>query len=102
MKYLYFTLILLLSVTFIKAQSGLELLEGTYISYEGDGLKIREIMKKGDGFIETVSFEDEEDYSNASLSERLGRYKAFQENPQLVDFLHRVDLDNNFNPAWEP
>ncbi len=61
MKYLYFTLILLLSVTFIKAQSGLELLEGTYQSYEGDGLKIREIMKKGDGFIETVIFEDEEE-----------------------------------------
>ena len=39
----------------------------------------------------STSFEDEEDYSNASLSERLGRYKAFQENPQLVDFLHRVD-----------
>ena len=36
-------------------------------------------------------FEDGEDYSNASLSERLGRYKAFQENPQLIDFLHRVE-----------
>ena len=39
MKYLYFTLILLLSVTFTKAQSGLELLEGKYQSQEGDGFK---------------------------------------------------------------
>ena len=39
----------------------MELIEGTYQSYEGDGYKTREIMKKGDGFIETVIFEDEEE-----------------------------------------
>ncbi|OUT93632.1 MAG: hypothetical protein CBB92_14505 [Flammeovirgaceae bacterium TMED32] len=59
MKYLYFTLILLLSVSFTKAQSGLELLEGKYQSQEGDGFKTREIKKKGDGFMETVIYEDE-------------------------------------------
>ena len=35
--------------------------------------------------------DDDIDYSNASLAERLHRYKAFQDNPQLIDFLHRVD-----------
>ena len=59
MKNLYFTLILLLSVTFIKAQSGLELLEGKFQSQQGDGFKTREIKKKGTGFTETVIFEDE-------------------------------------------
>ncbi len=59
MKYLYFISILLLHVTFIKAQSGLELLEGKFQSQQGDGFKTREIKKKGTGFTETVIFEDE-------------------------------------------
>merc|ERR1711871_230781 len=40
---------------------------------------------------ESPSFKDDENYSKASLSERLGRYKAFQENPQIIDFMHRVE-----------
>lgn len=32
--------------------------------------------------------EDDDDF-NSSLAERLGKYKAFQQNPELIDFLHR-------------
>ena len=34
-------------------------------------------------------YEEDDDDFNSSLAERLGKYKAFQQNPELIDFLHR-------------
>ena len=56
--YKYLLYIFLLSFAF--GQSGLELLEGSYQSFEGDGIKTRTISKKGSGYVEILTFEDQE------------------------------------------
>merc|ERR1712023_276839 len=37
----------------------------------------------------SIEFYEEDDDFDANLAERLGKYKAFQQNPELIDFLHR-------------
>ena len=37
----------------------------------------------------TFEYDEDEDDFNSGLAERLSKYKAFQQNPELIDFLHR-------------
>jgi hypothetical protein len=44
---------------------------------------------KSQGRHATFEYDEDEDDFNSGLAERLGKYKAFQQNPELIDFLHR-------------
>lgn len=44
---------------------------------------------KSQGRHATFEYDEDEDDFNSGLAERLSKYKAFQQNPELIDFLHR-------------
>lgn len=48
------------------------------------GEKIGQQVQSG-----SIDFYEEDDDFDVGLAERLGKYKAFQQNPELIDFLHR-------------